>query len=102
MSLLLVGLALGSLAGIGFLHVGGTTAAPLGAPAGAALPKAAAGSVNGDLTVPSGSNVTLGPVAGHLTYYEGGNITVLAGGHLTLRNTTLVFVEFIGNNGSLS
>ncbi|MCI4358116.1 MAG: hypothetical protein L3J95_00885 [Thermoplasmata archaeon] len=56
----------------------------------------------GDLTVPSGVNMTLGPSTGSLTYYEGGNITVASGGYLTVRNTTIVFVESVGNGGTVT
>ncbi|HUI38531.1 MAG TPA: hypothetical protein VLY85_02760, partial [Thermoplasmata archaeon] len=58
--------------------------------------------VNGDLTVPSGNTTIIAPLSGNQTYYEGGNINVLAGGHLVVRNTTLVFVQFIGNSGTLA
>ncbi|MCI4349395.1 MAG: zinc ribbon domain-containing protein, partial [Thermoplasmata archaeon] len=57
---------------------------------------------SGDLTVASGANITIAPASGHLTYDIGGNINVLAGGHLTIKNTTVVFEQFIGNNGSVA
>ncbi|MGA8541990.1 MAG: zinc ribbon domain-containing protein [Thermoplasmata archaeon] len=42
-----------------------------------------------------GSNVYAPP------YYQGGNITVLAGGTLVVQNVDLTFVQFIGSNGTL-
>ncbi len=50
---------------------------------------------HGDLIVPSGVTITIVPLSGTQTYYQGGNITVEAGGTLIVRNTTISFVQFI-------
>src|SRR5208283_2195813 len=54
----------------------------------------------GDLDV--SGNLTIAPPTGHQTYYQGGDITILPGGHLTLVNTSLMFVEFVGTVGNVS
>ena len=54
----------------------------------------------GNLTVVG--KVTIAPTTGHMTYYQGGNITVQPGGHLTVVNTSLVFVQFVGHTGTLA
>lgn len=62
----------------------------------AAIP--AAGTTHGDLIVTAGETYTIQPVNGNPIYYQGGNITVLAGGTLNVRNVNLTFVQFIGND----
>ncbi len=76
--------------------------APASAHATSVLPRPSATQYGGDLTVLSGTNLTIGSTHGNLTYYEGGNITVQSGATLTIQNTTLVFVEFVGNSGSVA
>jgi RNA polymerase subunit RPABC4/transcription elongation factor Spt4 len=56
----------------------------------------------GDLVVPSGQTVTIqGPGSGG-TYYQEGNITVQAGGTLIVQNTTLDFVQFLGDGSTIA
>ncbi len=57
---------------------------------------------HGDLVVSSGETFYIpsaNPPPGHATYFQGGNITVEAGGHLVVSNTTLSFVQFVGETG---
>jgi hypothetical protein len=54
----------------------------------------------GDLNVSAGATYTIAPPSGHMTYYAAGNINVAKGGTLTVTNTTVVFDNFIGDNGS--
>jgi len=70
------------------------------APATALSPAAAV--THGDLVVTPGETFTIQPYSGNQTYFQGGNITVMAGGTLILRNTSLSFVQFIPNEGPLS
>ncbi|HXW66400.1 MAG TPA: zinc ribbon domain-containing protein [Thermoplasmata archaeon] len=55
---------------------------------------------HGDLVVGPGENYTILPTYGSPFYYQGGNITVEAGGTLFITNVTLVFVEFVGDSGT--
>jgi len=55
---------------------------------------------HGDLVVNATKTVTIQPTSANQTYYQGGNITVHAGGTLIVRNTTLSFVQFIGSFGT--
>lgn len=57
---------------------------------------------HGDLVVTSGETYTIQPTNGILPYYQGGNITVDAGGTLAIRNTTLIFVQSIYTTGTLA
>ncbi len=57
---------------------------------------------HGDLVVANGTSVTIGPLSGSTTYFQGGNITVEPSGTLIVQNTTLSFVQFIGGSGTLS
>ncbi|HEV2166661.1 MAG TPA: hypothetical protein VGS23_06790, partial [Thermoplasmata archaeon] len=98
--LLIVFGALG-LRGAGPLGAGPSAASPHLVGAHASVAPMGTTSYGGALTVSSGENLTIGPSTGHLTYYEGGNLTVASGGTLNLRNTTLVFDEFVGNGGSV-
>jgi RNA polymerase subunit RPABC4/transcription elongation factor Spt4 len=64
----------------------------------------AAGPTHSDLTVTSGEIYTIAPGAPTvrpLPYYQGGNITVDAGGTLIVQDVNLSFVQFIGSNGTL-
>jgi hypothetical protein len=54
----------------------------------------------GDLNVSAGSSVTIAPISGQMTYFSGGNINIAHGGTLTVVNTTIVFDNYIGDNGS--
>jgi RNA polymerase subunit RPABC4/transcription elongation factor Spt4 len=54
----------------------------------------------GDLNV-NGTTV-IAPPSGHMTYYQAGNITVFPSGHLLIRNTTLTFVQFVGDSGTVA
>ncbi len=65
------------------------------AAASAALPP-----THGDLVVGPGQSYTIQPTSPGHTYFQGGNITVEAGGTLNVTNVTLSFVEFIGDTGT--
>jgi RNA polymerase subunit RPABC4/transcription elongation factor Spt4 len=57
-----------------------------------------------DLVVPSGQTFTIAPTSPTtipMPYYQGGNITVEAGGTLIVQDVNLTFVQFIGSNGTL-
>jgi RNA polymerase subunit RPABC4/transcription elongation factor Spt4 len=71
--------------------------APAYSPAPAATP---ADVTHGDLVVTAGETFTIQPTLGGRTYFQGGNITVLAGGTLIIENVTLSFVQFVSNAGS--
>ena len=55
---------------------------------------------HGDLVVTSGEVYTIRPTASSHTYYQGGNITVEAGGTLNVVNVSLTFVQFVGDTGT--
>jgi RNA polymerase subunit RPABC4/transcription elongation factor Spt4 len=55
---------------------------------------------HGDLIVTSGETFVIQPTLGGRTYFQGGNITVLAGGTLIVENVTLSFVQFVANAGT--
>ena len=55
---------------------------------------------HGDLVVGAGENYTIQPTSGGFTYFQGGNITIDAGGILFVRNVTLSFVQFVGDTGT--
>ncbi len=78
--------------------------APSGTPiaAGSVLPATtpAASTTHGDLLVGPGQNVTIQPTGSSPTYYQGGNITVEAGGILWVRGVQLSFVSFVANTGT--
>ena len=57
---------------------------------------------HGDLVVTSGETYTIQPTAGSHFYYQGGNITVEAGGTLDVRNMTLSFVQYITATGTVA
>jgi RNA polymerase subunit RPABC4/transcription elongation factor Spt4 len=84
----------------------GVAALTLSAPAArsSAAPAAAAPAIvtHGDLVVGAGVVFPLGTLVGHSLYYQGGNITVLSGGTLIVRNVVLSFVQFIGSTGTAS
>ncbi len=61
---------------------------------------AAAPPTHGDLVVASGQTYVIQPNVAGPTYYQGGNITVQAGGTLDVRNVTLSFVQFVGITGT--
>ena len=62
----------------------------------------AAASTYGDLIVAPGQTVTIQSPSPGGTYYQGGNITVEAGGTLIVENTTISFVQFVTNGNSLA
>jgi len=71
------------------------------APAAAIAPTLAPAAVtHGDLIVTSGHTFVIQPTLGGRTYFQGGNITVLAGGTLIVENVTLSFVQFVANTGT--
>ncbi len=70
-------------------------------PSSASAP-ATADATNGDLIVPAGSTVTIQTPTPGGTYYQGGNITVDAGGTLIVENTTISFVQYVTNGASLA
>ena len=90
---------------MGLVLVGGLSALTTGVP-----PSTVAGSSNvasaalppthGDLVVLSGETFTIRPTPGTHTYYQGGNITVDAGGTLNVLNVTLSFVQFVSDTGN--
>ncbi len=105
-----VALVLGLLLLSGFALLGGGVGPAAPSPA-APLPGVTVPSVHsalarteagGTLTVASGVSWTIAPTQGNLTYYQAGSIVVEHGGSLTIRNTTLEFVQFVGDNGSLA
>ncbi|MGA8302806.1 MAG: zinc ribbon domain-containing protein, partial [Thermoplasmata archaeon] len=55
---------------------------------------------HGDLVVSSGETFTIQPTSNTPDYYQGGNITVLSGGTLDVRNVSLIFVEFVSDVGT--
>ncbi|MGI0130975.1 MAG: zinc-ribbon domain-containing protein [Thermoplasmata archaeon] len=55
---------------------------------------------HGDLLVGPGETYTIQPTGGVPVYYQGGNITVLSGGTLDVRNVSLSFVQFVGDVGT--
>jgi len=55
---------------------------------------------HGDLIVGPGQQFIIQPTLSGHTYYQGGNITVEHGGTLIVRNVTLSFVQFVGDNGT--
>ena len=76
------------------------TAVPAGASgrlATAATP--AAPVTHGDLVVAAGETYIIQPTGGSSLYYQGGNITVDAGGTLIVRNVSLIFEEFVSDVG---
>jgi RNA polymerase subunit RPABC4/transcription elongation factor Spt4 len=73
------------------------TPAPATAVAPALVPSAV---THGDLVVASGQTFVIQPTLGGRTYFQGGNITVLAGGTLIVENVTLSFVQFVADTGS--
>jgi RNA polymerase subunit RPABC4/transcription elongation factor Spt4 len=90
------------------LMVGSSAFGPLvtGVPGSAAVaapvhPSAVPATSYGDLVVTSGQTVTLqGPGSGG-TYYQEGNITVEAGGTLIVKNTTISFVQYTTEGGTV-
>jgi RNA polymerase subunit RPABC4/transcription elongation factor Spt4 len=77
----------------------------LGTPSGAlAKPSHAAPdqlpATHSDLVVGPGQLFVIQPTLSGPTYYQGGNITVEAGGTLIVRNVTLSFVQFVSNSGT--
>ncbi len=55
---------------------------------------------HGDLIVPAGQTVTIQPISGTQTYYQGGNVTVQTGGTLIVRNTAFTMVQFVADSGT--
>jgi len=53
-----------------------------------------------DLVVGPGQLFVIQPTISGPTYYQGGNITVEAGGTLIVRNVTLSFVQFVSDSGT--
>ena len=110
MSLLL---AIFLLSGLGLLSAGGAGSAHLAAPhAGAhftasAAPKSASSPLagpHGDLIVgPSNSPYTISPaVSGVGVYAQAGNISVLPGGTLIVKNITIDFVQYVASSGTIA
>ncbi len=55
---------------------------------------------HGDLVVAAGETYTILPTLGGTTYYQGGNITVDAGGTLIVQDVTLSFVQYVADSGT--
>ncbi len=75
-------------------------AVPSGSAAGVAAAAPPPVVTHGDLLVVAGETYTIAPAPGQSTYYQGGNITVDAGGTLYITSVTLSFVEFVASNGT--
>ena len=76
-------------------------APPPTAPASSShLTAAAPPLTHGDLVVTPGQTFVIQPTPGSRTYYQGGNITVDAGGTLLVQNVTLSFVQFVAVTGT--
>ena len=83
--------------------VGLSTPAALASPPGAsggAIAPAALPVTHGDLLVLPGETYVIQPNGAGNVYYQGGNITVDAGGTLIVKDTLLEFVEFVANSGT--
>jgi RNA polymerase subunit RPABC4/transcription elongation factor Spt4 len=89
------------LGGLFVLASGHSLAPTVSSPSGAHLAAGPAGT-HGDLTVPAGKTFVIAPTPGSHTYYQGGNITVMSGGTLIVRNVTLSFVQFVSDTGTPS
>ncbi len=107
---LVVGLELAGTVAVPAMQGAGRSAAPApSVPAAAAAAVAPAAPVapaatHGNLVVPSGKTDYIpekAPPAARSTYYQGGNITVQAGGTLIVQNTTLSFVNYVSDTGTL-
>ena len=70
------------------------------APAAASASVAPDLATHGDLYVAAGETYTIHPSPGTHEYYQGGNITVAAGGTLIISNVSLTFVEYVGTTGT--
>ena len=84
------------------MAVPGPTAVAGSTPAAAAPSVAPAANpvTHGDLVVGAGQTYIIEPTSGGHDYFQGGNITVQAGGTLWVRNVTLTFVQFVGSSGT--
>ncbi|MGB7124670.1 MAG: zinc ribbon domain-containing protein, partial [Thermoplasmata archaeon] len=85
--------------------VGGLVLVVAAAPPASLAPSApavvpAAPVTHSDLVVASGQNYTIQPSGGTPDYYQGGNITVEAGGTLNVQNVSLIFVQFVTTTGT--
>ena len=69
-------------------------------PSGAAITPAALPVTHGDLVVLAGETYVIQPNGAGNVYYQGGNITVDAGGTLIVKDTLLEFVEYVANSGT--
>jgi len=89
-------LGLISVVGPGFgARPGSTVSGPAShAQSGAAPP------THGDLVVASGQTYVIRPTLAGPTYYQGGNITVEAGGTLDVQNVSLSFVQYVADTGT--
>jgi len=93
---------------LGGLGLSGAPAPLARGPVAATAPVARAGEAaqpavtHGDLVVTSGERFVIAPPELNQTYYQGGNITVEAGGTLIVRNTTISFVQFIPEYGTVA
>ena len=96
LTLMLVGSA--GLLGVAAPAATPAPAAP--APAAPFVPAVQPTITHGDLIVSSGEFFTIQPTLGGNTYSQGGNITVLAGGTLIVRNVILSFVQFVADVGT--
>ncbi len=77
--------------------------APASGPAATAAPASPLTSslvTHGDLIVKAGETYTIQSSPGNHFYYQGGNITVDAGGTLDVRNVTLSFVSYVADTGT--
>ncbi|HKS59365.1 MAG TPA: hypothetical protein VJS68_01140, partial [Thermoplasmata archaeon] len=95
-----VGLVVPSL----ILPSGFASEAALGLPgAPHAMAAAPAAVTHGDLVVgPTNSPYVIQAIPSGGTYFEEGNVTVLAGGTLLVENTTFDMLQFVGNSGTVA
>jgi len=89
----------GSLGLLSIVGLGARPGSPSSGPSSQAQ-SAAAPPTHGDLVVGAGQTYVIQPtLAGH-TYYQGGNITVEAGGTLDVQNVSLSFVQYVADTGT--
>ena len=98
-SAILLLVVVGSLGLVAAIAPGpGGSAGAARAPSGGSTAQVPA--THGDLVVAAGQTFVIQPTLAGPTYYQGGNITVQAGGTLDVENVTLSFVQYVANTGT--
>ena len=97
MILLVVASSLGLLA---LMTPAGAAGAPSSTGSSSGAHPAQTPPTHGDLVVGPGQTYVIQPTSAGLTYYQGGNITVEAGGTLNVTNVTLSFAQYVSNIGT--